>query len=147
MRSQWCHMVSCTISQVRCQIRPIKCMLINDLWGIRKGKKLGYQNSFIHLPRSWDPLTITHLNLVTSHTCTMIDNIAKASAMSGDTTPLPSQTTNSSRINTYATSPVRNYNKQLVVPNAPKCERRRRIPASQFSAARRNIFYFAFNEE
>ena len=77
----------------------------------------------------------------------MIDNIAKGSNRSDDTSQLPSQNSNSSMIHTTTASPVRDYNRMLVVPNAPKIERRRRIPASQFSAARRNIFYFAIHEE
>ena len=77
----------------------------------------------------------------------MIDNIAKPSVRSDGTSEQPSQTPNSSSVNSSFASPVRGYNRQLVVPNAPKIERRRRIPLSQFSTTRRNIFYFAVNEE
>ena len=77
----------------------------------------------------------------------MIDNIAKGSGRSDDTFQVPSQNANNIMNNTTMTSPVRAYNRMLVVPNAPKIERRRRIPTSQFSAARRNIFYFHIHEE
>lgn len=77
----------------------------------------------------------------------MIDNIAKASIGSDGPSQLPCETSNTIRINTSTTSPVRVYDRQLVVPNAPKIERRRRLTASQFSTARRNIFYFMVNEE
>ena len=77
----------------------------------------------------------------------MIDNIAKGSGRSDDTSQVPSQNANNIMNNTTTTSPVRAYNRMLVVPNAPKIERRRRIPTSQFSAARRNIFYFHIHEE
>ena len=106
--------------------------------GIRKGKELGYQNS---------PHFTTTPILVTSHTFTMIDNIAKPSVRSVGTSEQPSQTANSSSVNRTFSSPVRGYSRHLVVPNAPKIERRRCIPLSQFSITRRNIFYFAVNEE
>ena len=77
----------------------------------------------------------------------MIDNIAKGSSRSDETSQIPSQNLNTIENNNTATSPVRVYNRTLVVPNAPKIERRRRIPASQFSAARRNIFYYHIHEE
>ena len=106
--------------------------------GIRKGKELGYQNS---------PHSTTTPILVTSHTFTMIDNIAKPSIRSDDTSEQPSQTANSSSVNRTFSSPVRGYSRHLVVPNSPKIERRRRIPLSKFSTSRRNVFYFAVNEE
>ena len=77
----------------------------------------------------------------------MIDNIAKGSGRSDDTSEVPSQNSNNIMNNNTTTSPVRTYCRMLVVPNAPKIERRRRIPTSQFSAARRNIFYFHIHEE
>ena len=77
----------------------------------------------------------------------MIDNIAKPSVRSDGTSEQPSQTPNSSSVNSSFASPVRGYNRQLVVPNAPKIERRRRIPLSQFSTRRRHLFHFAINKE
>ena len=77
----------------------------------------------------------------------MINNVAKGSSRSDDTSQAPSENANNIMNNTTTTSPVRVYNRILVVPNAPKIERRRRIPTSQFSAARRNIFYFHIHEE
>ena len=77
----------------------------------------------------------------------MIDNIAKLSNKTDGVSKQPRQTSISNEVNTSATSPIREYNRNPVLPNAPKIERRRHIPASQYSTARRNIFIFLVNEE
>ena len=77
----------------------------------------------------------------------MIDNIAKVSNKSKGYSQQPRQTSNSNGVNTSAASPIREHNRNPVLPNAPKIERRRHIPASQYSTARRNIFIFLVNEE
>ena len=77
----------------------------------------------------------------------MIDNIAKLTKKIDGDSQVPTQTPNSNGVNTSTTSPIREHNMNPVLPNAPKIERRRHIPASQYSTARRNIFIFLVNEE
>ena len=102
---------------------------------------------FIGLPGPNFYILQTFTNLVTSLTTIMIDNIAKSSISTDRASQQANKHIENSSAESSKTSPARVYDRHLVVPNAPKVERRRHVPASQFTGARRNIFLFLINEE
>ena len=101
---------------------------------------------------SYRALVHSQTSVETSHTytnnaSTVLPEDIKSNTYKSEATSHLSVDSSTTISNSVPATPARASKRPLVAPNAPRISRRRIMNPSQYSAARRNIFYYLINEE
>ena len=101
---------------------------------------------------SYRSLVQSQVSVDTSHTCTnnastVLPDDTRSNSYISEATSHHSNDSSTKISNSVPATPARANKRPLVAPNAPRISRRRIMNPGQYSAARRNIFYYLINEE
>ena len=101
---------------------------------------------------SYRSLVQSQVSVDTSHTCTnnasiVLPDDTRSNSYISEATSHHSNDSSTKISNSVPATPTRATKRPQVAPNAQRISKRRIMNPGQYSAARRNIFYYLINEE
>ena len=103
------------------------------------------KTSFISIVQS--QVSIDNSHRITTNASTVLPDDTRSNSYISEATSHHSNDSSTKISNSVPATPARANKRPLVAPNAPRISRRRIMNRDQYSAARRNIFYYMINEE
>ena len=103
------------------------------------------KTSFISIVQSQVSIDTSHR--FTTNASTVLPDDTRSNSYISEATSHHANDSSTNISNSVTATPARATKRPMVAPNAPRISRRRIMNPGQYSAARRNIFYYLINEE